>query len=231
MRIREASGGACGMVGFGVPFPWFDPGLVYTTPDVAGLRFSLGVYDPATIDNARLVRTPLPRFAGEVKFDCEEILHVFASGFWQTLAGTVQETNGASSALVARDLHTEAWGAEVGGMFSVGPVMIGGAAYQGTGYSPLALQSQLSADGTGAMRTSRGAFGMGALSVDGFRLKIAGGLGVWHLDETKNDAEARDASGNRTNGVASATNPAVTAGVVTPKQIVSFVNAGMTVAW
>ncbi len=266
--IRDASGVACGMVGFGAPFPWFDPGFVYTTPNLMGLELSLGAYDPATIDNGRLDRTPLPRLESEAKFDFTELTYLFASGFWQVLEGTVEETNGASGPQVARDLHTNAWGAQAGGMLSVGPFMVGGAAYAGTGYSPLAAQSQLSADSSGNLRNSRGAFGLGAVLIDSLQLKIAGGLGVWHLDKNKDEPGPVSATGSPTNpqlikenlgmtigfyqttapvhfaleyfraqhtwypyGLPSAADPMVAAGVVTPRQVVNFVNAGMTVVW
>jgi hypothetical protein len=264
---RDASGTGCGMVGFGAPFPWFDPGLVYSTPDLSGLQLSLGIYDPATVDNGKLDRTPLPRVEGEVKFDVHEMIHVFASSFWQVMEGTVQEVD-AAGMQVAKDLHTNAWGAQAGGMMALGPVLLGGAACGGTGYSPLAAQSALTADANGVLRHSRGAFGLGAVLVDALRLKVAGGLGVWHLDKNKEEVGTMSASGAPTNpqlleqnfgwtvglyqttgpvhfaleyfradstwyplGVASATNPMVTVGVLTPRQAVNFANAGLTLVW
>ncbi len=266
--VRDASGSACGMAGFGAPFPWYNPGFIYSTPRLGGLQFSLGAYDPATIDDAQLDRTPLPRFEGEVKFDFKKVAHVFTSGFWQVVEGTVQETNAATGMQEEKDLHTDAWGAQAGGMVSFGSISVGGAAFAGTGYSPIAAQSQLSADSSGVLRNSRGAFGLGSVLIAGPRLKIAGGLGVWHLDKNKDEAGFTSATGSPTNpqlikenlgmtigiyhttepvhfaleyfraqhtwydrGVASATDPTVTVGVITPQQIVNFVNAGMTVVW
>jgi hypothetical protein len=266
--IRDASGSTCGMVGFGAPFPWYNPGFVYSTPSLGGLALSLGAYDPATVDNGALTRTPLPRFEGELKLDVRDVAYVFASGFWQDLEGTVQKTDATSGNLVTRDRHTDAWGAQAGGMLSVGAVMLGGAAFAGTGYSPLAAQSQLSTDSSGALRNSRGAFGLAAFTIDRLSLKIAGGAGLWHLDKNQADAGPTNAAGNPTNpqlirqnlgvtaglyqaagpvhfaleyfraqstwyplGVASATDPTVTVRVVYPAQIVTFVNAGMTVVW
>jgi hypothetical protein len=255
------------MVGFGAPFPWFDPGFVYSTPNLRGLQLSVGLYDPATVDSGQLSRTPLPRLDGELKFDFKDVVHVFTNGFWQVLEGTLHEVDDAG-ALVLKDLHTNAWGAQAGGMLSVGPVMLGGSVCEGTGYSPLADQSLLTSDSTGSLRNSRGAFGLGAVLVDPLRLKIAGGLGVWHLDKNKDEVGTMSATGAPTNpqlleqnfgwtvgayqttapvhfaleyfraastwypvGVASATNPLVTVGVLTPRQVVNFINAGMTVVW
>jgi hypothetical protein len=143
--IRDASGAACGMSGFGEPFPGWNPGFVYATPNLGGFQLSLGVYDPATIDNAQLDRAPLPRFDGELKYDYKDAIRVFASGFWQVLEGTVQNTMTGNG---EKDLHDNGWGAQAGAMVSLGPVMLGGAAYTGSGFSPLSAldESQLSAD-------------------------------------------------------------------------------------
>jgi hypothetical protein len=202
-----------------------------------------------------------------VKFDVHEMIHVFASSFWQVMEGTVQEVD-AAGMQVAKDLHTNAWGAQAGGMVALGPILLGGAACGGTGYSPLAVQSALTADTQGVLRNSRGAFALGAVLIDALRLKVAGGLGVWHLDKNKDEVGTMNASGAPTNpqlleqnfgwtvgmyqttgpvhfaleyfradstwyplGVASATNPIVTVGVLTPRQAVNFANAGLTLVW
>jgi len=266
--IRDASGAACGMSGFGEPFPGWNPGFVYATPNLGGFQLSLGVYDPATIDNAQLDRAPLPRFDGELKYDYKDAIRVFASGFWQVLEGTVQNTMTGNG---EKDLHDNGWGAQAGAMVSLGPVMLGGAAYTGSGFSPLSAldESQLSADSAGVLRNSRGAFGLAAVLIDPARMKIAGGAGLFHLDKDKNDVPGvMDATGAPTNpqlieqnlgftigayqttgpvhfaleyfraqstwyplGVASPTDATKTIGVLTPKQDLNFINAGMTVVW
>ena len=266
--IRDASGSACGMVGFGATFPWYNPGFVYSTPSLAGVRLSFGAYDPATVDNAQLTRTPLPRFEGELRWDFKELVRAFASGFWQVVEGTVQQVDFATGMQTARDLHVDAWGGQAGGMVSLGPIQLGAAGFAGNGYSPLAAQSQISADGVGRLRNSRGAFGLGSVSIAPLRLKIAGGLGVWHVDKNPDEVGAVNAAGRPTNpqlirenlgmtvgfyeaidpvhiaieyfraqatwyslGVPSANDPNVASAVVTPEQIVNFINAGMTVVW
>jgi Gram-negative porin len=265
--IRDTSGGSCGMVGFGTPFPGYNPGFVYASPRVAGFQLSLGIYDPATIDNAALDRAPLPRFDGELAFNFNDVIRAFGAGFWQVLEGTVQNTAAAGG---EKDLHVNGWGAQAGAMVSLGPIMLGGAAYEGAGFSPIAAldDSPLSADSAGVLRNSRGVFGLGAVTIDPARLKIAGGLGLFHMDKDKNDVGIMDSTGAPTNpdlieqnfgwtvglyqttapvhfaleyfraqstwyplGVASATDPTVTAGTLTPKQALNFVNAGVTVVW
>lgn len=194
--IRFASGGGCGMVAFGEPFPGFEPGVVYATPDLRGLQISIGAYDPATIDNAQLDRAPLPRVEGEVRLDVKNVVRLFASGFWQALEGTVTAmTTGGTP--YAKNLHVDAWGAQAGAMLSLGPILLGGAAYEGAGFSPITYidESVIAADSAGVLRDSRGAFGLGAILISPLRLKIAGGVGVWHLDKNRDDGGAVSPSG------------------------------------
>ena len=71
--VEFASGGGCGMTGFGEPFPGFEPGFVYATPNLGGLQLSVGAYDPATISNAQLNRAPVPRVEGEASYAIKNI--------------------------------------------------------------------------------------------------------------------------------------------------------------
>lgn len=185
--IVDTSGGACGMVGFGAPFPGFDPGFIYSTPSLAGVQASVGLYDPASIPNAQLDRLPLPRVEGELKYEFKDVVRVFGSGFWQVLEGTAHDVTVAGG---SRNLHVDAWGAQAGAMVAVGPILLGGAAYKGAGFSSItALDGgTVAADASGVLRNSRGAFGLGALLVDSLHLKIAGGAGVWQLEKSKHDS-------------------------------------------
>jgi hypothetical protein len=209
--IRDASGGACGMVGFGAPFPGYDPGFVYATPSLAGFKLSVGLYDPATIDNASLDRAPLPRVEGELKFDYKEAVKLFVSGFWQVLEGTVQNPQ----TMGQKDLHAEGWGVQAGGMLSLGPIMLGGAAYQGAGFSPIQAldESALPVDSAGVLRNSRGAFGLGAVLVDALNVKVAGGAGLFYLDKNKNDAGTTSSTGSPADPKLIKQNLGITAGI------------------
>ena len=90
-----------------------------------------------------------------------------------------------------------AWGMQAGAMVSAGPIMLGGAAYEGAGFSPITYIDEgiVSADSSGVLRNSRGAFGLGALLINSLHLKVAGGAGVWQLDKTKNDLSAISSTG------------------------------------
>jgi hypothetical protein len=128
---ENASGGTCGMVAFGAVFPGFEPGFVYTTPPLGGFALSLGVYDPANNANAELNRTPLPRLEAEASFALPEVFKVFANGFWQKLEGSVFREG------TQVDVKATAWGGQGGFMVTVGPVMVGGAAFMGKAISPI----------------------------------------------------------------------------------------------
>jgi hypothetical protein len=184
--IENASGGACGMAAFGAIFSGFEPGIVYTTPDFAGLELSVGLYDPANIANGDLNRSPLPRVEGEVSFR-PGALRVFASGFWQQMEGTVPDPTGMPGA--ETDLHADAWGAQAGVMVTLGPAMLGGAAFTGAGLSPITHvdEHQTAADRSGTLRKSRGVFGLAALVVDSIHTKFAAGAGILRVDKSPND--------------------------------------------
>jgi hypothetical protein len=193
--IKDSSGGGCGMTAFGAPFPGFDAGIVYATPNLHGFQLSVGLYDPATIGHAQLDRAPLPRVEAEAKLE-HKLFRLFGSGFWQVLEGTVTEVT-ASGAGRKKNLQTNAWGAQAGAMLSVGPILLGGAAYRGAGFSPTTYieEGTIAADPAAVLRNSRGAFGLGAVLIDALQLKLAGGMGVWQLDKTKNDSGPQSDTG------------------------------------
>lgn len=194
--IKDSSGGGCGMTAFGAPFPGFDPGLVYATPNLHGFQFSFGLYDPATIGHAQLDRAPLPRVEAEAKLELDKLFRLFGSGFWQVLEGTITEVT-PSGVSRKKNLQTNAWGAQAGGLLSIGPVMLGGAAYRGAGFSPTTYieEGTIAADPAAVLRQSRGVFGLAAVSIDAIHLKVAGGAGVWRLDKTENDSGPQSPTG------------------------------------
>ena len=183
--IQDAGGGACGMAAFGAIFPAFDPGFVYTTPSLGGFELSVGMYDPALVQNATLARAPLPRLEAEAAFAVKDVFKVFANGYWQTLEGSpIGGDMGKRT-----DITATAWGGQGGFMVDVGPVMAGGAAFMGQGVAPITYieENEVSVDKKGTPRKSRGGFGLAAVKVDAIHLKVAGGAGVFHLDRSPHD--------------------------------------------
>jgi len=189
--IENAGGGACGMAAFGAVFPSFEPGFVYTTPSLGGFELAVGIYDPATVANAQLTRAPLPRVEAEASFSAQQVVKVFANGFWQKLEGSPSDMG------VRKDITATAWGGQGGLMLSVGPVMAGGAGFVGQGISPITFieENEISFDVQGVPRKSRGGFGLAALKFDALHLKVAGGAGVFRLDKSEHDADPVTPSG------------------------------------
>jgi hypothetical protein len=197
-QIEDTSGGACGMSGFGAPFPGFEPGFVYTTPNIGGFELAVGIYDPATVGLGQLNRAPLPRVEAEATFAVQNYVRVFASGFWQRLEGTITNPDPMKAAGPIIDISATAQGAQGGLMVTLGPVMIGGAAFVGQGMSSIMALDENQASFSSALgtpRNSRGGFGLAALRFESLHLKLAGGAGVFQLDKAPDDPEAVDATG------------------------------------
>jgi hypothetical protein len=207
--IESGAGGACGMAAFGAIFPGFEPGFVYTTPELGGFELALGIYDPANVANAELNRSPLPRLEAEASFALPEVVKVFANGFWQKLEGSPPVDG------VRTDIEATAWGGQGGLMVTVGPVMVGGAAFAGQAITPISYieEATITFDSEAVPRKSRGGFGLGAIEFESIQLKVAGGAGVFLLDKTENDPEAVSETGLVGNPRLVKQNFGVTAGV------------------
>lgn len=201
-QIEDASGGACGMSGFGAIFPGFEPGFVYTTPNLGGFELAVGAYDPATVGLGQLNRAPWPRAEAEASFSVPNRFRVFASGFWQLLEGTITNPDPMKVAGPLIDINATAQGVQGGLMVTLGPLMVGGAAFTGQGMSPMMALDENQASfspASGIPRKSRGGFGLAAVMLDALRLKLAGGAGVFQLDKTPDDPAPVDAMGTPAN--------------------------------
>jgi hypothetical protein len=197
-QIEDSSGGACGMSGFGALFPGYDPGFVYTTPNLHGFELAVGIYDPATVGLGQLNRAPWPRLEAEATYAFHDRLRVFASGFWQPLEGTITNPDPMKTAGPLIDISAVAKGVQAGLMVTVGPVMIGGAAFAGQGMSSMmALDENQSSfsPALGTPRKSYGGFGLAGVMFDSLHLKVAGGAGLFHLNKAPDDPEAVSATG------------------------------------
>ena len=197
-QIEDASGGACGMSGFGAIFPGYEPGFVYTIPNLHGFELSVGIYDPATVGLGQLNRAPWPRVEAEATFALQNRLRLFASGFWQPLEGTITNPDPMKTAGPIIDISATAQGVQGGLMVTLGPLMVGGAAFAGQGMSSMMALDENQASfspALGTPRKSRGGFGLAAVTFDALHLKVAGGAGIFHLDKAPDDQEAFDASG------------------------------------
>jgi hypothetical protein len=186
------------MSGFGAIFPGFEPGLVYTTPNLGGFELAVGAYDPATVGLGQLNRAPWPRAEAEASFSLPNRLRVFASGFYQLLEGTITNPDPMNGGAALVDISATAKGVQGGLMVTLGPLMVGGAAFAGEGMSPMMALDENQASfspARGTPRKSRGGFGLAAIVFDALRLKLAGGAGVFQLDKAPDDPDPVDEMG------------------------------------
>jgi hypothetical protein len=112
-----------GMIGFGVLAAFFAPGIVYATPNLAGLQLSAGVYDPTTLPGY-YESTRDARPEAELTYDAHAgllKLHLFANGGYQNFYKP------------GSNLSANAYGAGYGGRIEVGPAHLGVAGHYGKG--------------------------------------------------------------------------------------------------
>ena len=88
-------------------------------------------------------------------------------------------------------------GAQAGAMLTLVPLMLGGAAVPGRGLQPDHLPRRERRGGRQRRRAAQLARRLrpGAILVNALNLKIAGGVGVWHLDKNRDDGGAISGSG------------------------------------
>lgn len=245
--VRNVYGGACGYAGHGLLFPSFNAGVIYNTPDLAGLQLSVGAYDPAVISERQYERTPYPRVEAELKYHFRNVFQVFADALWQRIGSNVDPK-----------LNPDVSGVAGGASVNLGPFAMGGAVYSGQGlglYVPME-DTPLFSDEMGVLRKSRGFVGMAALTFGG--TKIAGGAGVSQLMKTSTEPtgpfetltipkQQIGISAGLYQTVAKQlvlaleyfrgdyqwydSKDANTGNAVTNKQTVNFINAGVTLIW
>jgi len=253
---KIVTGGACGHSGFGILFPGFHAGLVYNTPEIAGLQLSAGLYDPAQIAEGAYRRTPLPRVEGELTFRAPDYFRAFAGGLWQKLSRNQTDPN----TMAVTEQNVEATGFNYGFMVNGGPLAAGFSGYLGTGlglYTPLEDNPFTNLLPSGALRKQNGYYG--AASVTILATKLAGGVGISRLEHSPEDPPSTGSSTTPTSqfgisaGVYQGLYKTVTVAleyfratttwqdrgemttggtnIVRPRQTVNFVNVGATLAW
>ena len=112
-----------GMIGFGVLAAFFSPGIVYNTPNLAGLQLAVGVYDPSPFAGF-FDATREARPEGELTYDFSSgpfKLHLFGNGAFQNFYKNASNTS------------VQAYGAGYGARIEVGPVHLGLAGHIGKG--------------------------------------------------------------------------------------------------
>jgi len=193
---RVILGGACGFAGHGVLFPAFNAGFLFSTPSVAGLKVTFGLYDPSVNSEKGYEITPYPRLEGQISYNFRDTLKLFVEGMWQRLINSNPLRDDMSMPILdasGRPMNevADANGVSAGAQLSVGPLQLGGSFYQGKGLTlivpifntPILTDQNINP----VLRGSLGFAGMAALHFGG--TKIAGGAGVSQLKLTPYEQE------------------------------------------
>jgi hypothetical protein len=195
---------SCYTSGYGVKFPGFWAGIVYTTPNIGGLKLKVALFDPVAVGNDRTGtsttgttdvavsqswgKTPTPNVQGLALYEVaigNLKLNPFFNGFFQQ----VGRTNGTGAAGDPRvDKINNTWGAgagidvSVGSMFKVG---VGGSHENGTAlYLPLQGTGE-TVDGNGELRKGNSLYAHAKVILGDN--DIAAGYGQATLDKTNFD--------------------------------------------
>jgi hypothetical protein len=169
----DFKGPAAGHIGFGVLGNGFAAGFVYTTPILAGLQLTLGLYDPSSLVGSKLERTGLARPEGELTYQLalgeRSKVVLFVNGAWQKL----YERNGT--------FETSAYGAGYGGRLEIGPVRLGVAGHRGIGLGlNYALEPSAATYTDGSeLRESDGYYGQVQLALG--KVDISAGYGATRI--------------------------------------------------
>lgn len=121
-----SNGTTAGHVGTGVLGPGFGAGMVYVTPDMAGIHLNVGMFDPVIIVGA-WDRTEWPRGEAEFTYDqnfgTNSKVHVFVNGAYQSVYRIATSDS----------VNSAAYGAGYGARVELGPVHLGVAGHYGQG--------------------------------------------------------------------------------------------------
>jgi hypothetical protein len=178
----------CGMIGFGVLFPFFASGMLYTTPSLGGFTLAVGAYDPVILAG-KWERVGLPRLEAEAAFTGLlgrlGMFKLFSSALWERLGANAQPND---TRAIARK-NVDAYGVAGGARLELGPVRLGVSAHYGKGLGfYYALENSESAFFTpvdsadprdGDLRTFRGFYGQAMLVLG--KVDVAGGVGASQL--------------------------------------------------
>jgi hypothetical protein len=186
----EGSGPSGGHIGYGVLAPVFVAGVQYATPSLAGLKLSVGYFDPATLVGLYWERTKFGRVESELTYDARlsgtSKLHVFANGAYQEL--------------YARDSprHASVYGGGAGARLEIGPFHLGVAGHYGKGlglYYFLSGSDSILAQGRGdELRKFDGAYAQSQFVIKDFDFNLGWGITRVHQVVADVDASNYDTS-------------------------------------
>jgi hypothetical protein len=133
----DSKGPTVGQIGFGVHGSGFAPGLIYTTPNLYGLKLDVGAFDPIQLPNRGWTRTkylrPEAEATYELRFGASGKLVLFANGTYQKVYKDGYCPTPTGDVLTSQPCEETAYGVGYGGRFELGPVHVGLAGDYGKG--------------------------------------------------------------------------------------------------
>jgi hypothetical protein len=185
---------SCGMIGFGVLFPFFRSGMVYATPSLGGFVLSGGAFDPVILAG-KWERVIMPTLQAEAAFTLPfrglGMLKLFASGIYQELgaAGNPPSPGGMPDTRPLAHKTVKQYGGAGGLRLEIGPIRFGAVGHigQGLGFAYAQENTQAayynapdtSDTRDGDLRTFRGFYGQ-LMAVLG-KIDVAVGAGASQL--------------------------------------------------
>jgi hypothetical protein len=257
----DGQGPTCGHIGTGVMFPGFASGFAYATPNMAGLKIQVGIFDPVRVLGA-WNRAPVPRPEGALSFEKKlgvvSLLKLEVEGMIQPVSRGKIDASGAPTLV-----NDKVWGVAGGGRLEVGPLRLGAAVFRGKGLGQYyALQNSPVAfnPATYELRSFTGVYGQAAVMLG--PVQLAAGAGQVRIDQLEVDKKDSSLSNAKSQtGISAAVYYSVSdslvlgldyfrfrtdwygapvvdqttmavIGVLAPeKQVVNYVNVGATYHW
>ncbi len=179
--LSDGVGVTLGRIGYGYLYPNFNAQVRYTTPDMAGFKAAVGIYDPSVIGTAD--ETKLPRVEAELSYASAfegGSFKAYTNGMWQDAKSTTTS------------LDVTAWGISAGAVVSMGGFELSGSAFTG---EALGTSLQLDLDSLDAAGEERESYGYIAqftytMANEG-KTKLGVSYGANEMDESTQDKTTR----------------------------------------
>ncbi len=147
------AGVTLGRIGYGYIYPNFNSQIRYTTPDMGGLKFAVGIYDPSVIaGDVTADETKLPRVEAELSyagtFGDGSVFKAYTNGMWQEADFT--------TTLASGEDDVTAWGISGGFVAGMGGFELSGSAFTGEALGTNLMLDTDSLDADGEERETWG---------------------------------------------------------------------------
>jgi hypothetical protein len=180
-----------GRIGYGYLYPNFNAQVRYTTPDMGGAKFAIGLYDPSNIAGSGVdaTETKLPRVEAELSYAGvagDATIKTYVNAMWQ-------EADFTSAAGVDEDDAT-AWGVSGGFVTGLAGFELSGSVFTGRALGTSLLLDSDSLDADGKERKTWGYIGQLSYTfANEGKTKVGLSYGANRMSETSADAAAADA--------------------------------------